>query len=945
MSIKILKIDLSVDFSNKIVELIKENTKKYEKVVFISPNRRLMRFVEKGLGIDELLETEMFTIEEFAQNLNIDFLDDVRKIHSDIERNIFFLEMIKDNLPDFYKKLGNSDANVFVWAKRLSKLFDDIDRQLLCEKVSNFQYVDAVEPVSEILENLKTLYAVYDREYNFLFGGKFFKNAVSITEHKPFQHKYKNTPFVFGGLVFLSNSEKKIIKNISQFTDIYFAVPSDLKKRDVIVVDGQSYEFGNFEAVDKIVNDLNSLEKTEIVEICGKSREFNADFYEFSNTHIEASFIAGKMRGVIENSNKKDNPEYLAVVLPNSSSLFPLLGFLDKKDDLPLNITMGYPFGHTDVGLFYDSLLKLIVDIERKYAVSKRYAADSTILLQFLNTTVSGLLKSEFGMDELNSSLFECECGCLIYEFEDKDALFEKIIKPFLDAKNFDMLHRAFLNLFDCFDKDLINSTQYRFTAQMIQMFYARVVGKIKTIKGSIDLSALFVYHFIKDIADGLSVPFEGYPLRGAQIMGALEARMLGFENLIIADVNEGVLPSVDKLDPLLPEDIKNQIGLASYREREMLEKYYFFRLVYSSKNVFVLYKSSSGTDSEKKSRFVEQLMLMQEIKKKKKIAPTVEHIGFPVFEKKLVGIDKNDEFCRHIESVIESNKLSPSSLDLYMSCPYKYYLEKVKNIKKRVLFDKDFEADKVGTLIHFFLEKGFGPFLNSAVDRNIYLKIKNAVIKQIGSIAKNSSIKGLKDDVAVYLNRLSDFQFDALKLIAAHRIENFFSVTLKDFEEFELLGVEEKLYLREFGIYGFADRIDKLKDNIRIIDYKTGLYTHFPKPKKLKNLIENDGFDWCEFNKDKLEKVRDAVGSVQMPVYILMGMEKFKKQKGVDAVVYRISAKRYNMIKMVKGDDVESYKKVVRYIINHMNKCSKIYALKGDVCKFCEFRHFCRFV
>jgi len=43
-------------------------------------------------------------------------------------------------------------------------------------------------------------------------------------------------------------------------------------------------------------------------------------------------------------------------------------------------------------------------------------------------------------------------------------------------------------------------------------------------------------------------------------------------------DINEGIIPSGNKVDPLLPETLKKQMGLSSYKEREELMKYYFFR-------------------------------------------------------------------------------------------------------------------------------------------------------------------------------------------------------------------------------------------------------------------------------------------------------------------------------------------------------------------------------
>ena len=37
--------------------------------------------------------------------------------------------------------------------------------------------------------------------------------------------------------------------------------------------------------------------------------------------------------------------------------------------------------------------------------------------------------------------------------------------------------------------------------------------------------------------------PFSGEPIKGLQIMGMLETRLLNYKNIIVTSVNEGILP------------------------------------------------------------------------------------------------------------------------------------------------------------------------------------------------------------------------------------------------------------------------------------------------------------------------------------------------------------------------------------------------------------------
>src|SRR5690606_36799442 len=53
------------------------------------------------------------------------------------------------------------------------------------------------------------------------------------------------------------------------------------------------------------------------------------------------------------------------------------------------------------------------------------------------------------------------------------------------------------------------------------------------------------------------SVPFNGEPLKGLQVMGLLETRALDFENLVIIGMNEGVFPKSSPPDSFIPYNLR----------------------------------------------------------------------------------------------------------------------------------------------------------------------------------------------------------------------------------------------------------------------------------------------------------------------------------------------------------------------------------------------------
>ena len=76
------------------------------------------------------------------------------------------------------------------------------------------------------------------------------------------------------------------------------------------------------------------------------------------------------------------------------------------------------------------------------------------------------------------------------------------------------------------------------------------------------------------------SLDFKGKPLEGLQIMGMLESRVLDFETVIISSVNEGILPSGKTQNSFIPFDVKLENNLPTYKEKDAIYTYHFYRLI-----------------------------------------------------------------------------------------------------------------------------------------------------------------------------------------------------------------------------------------------------------------------------------------------------------------------------------------------------------------------------
>jgi inactivated superfamily I helicase len=112
-----------------------------------------------------------------------------------------------------------------------------------------------------------------------------------------------------------------------------------------------------------------------------------------------------------------------------------------------------------------------------------------------------------------------------------------------------------------------------------------------------------------KQIIDLAEVSFEGEPLNGLQVMGVLESRVLDFETVIVTSMNEGKFPAGKSQNSFIPYDVKRELGLPTFKEKDAIYTYHFYHLLQRAKNIYLLYNTESeGLDGGEKSRFITQL-------------------------------------------------------------------------------------------------------------------------------------------------------------------------------------------------------------------------------------------------------------------------------------------------------------------------------------------------
>lgn len=118
------------------------------------------------------------------------------------------------------------------------------------------------------------------------------------------------------------------------------------------------------------------------------------------------------------------------------------------------------------------------------------------------------------------------------------------------------------------------------------------------------------LHRLFKELISQETLDYEGDPIDGLQIMGMLESRNLDFETIILTSVNEGILPAGKSNNSFIPFDLKQANALPTYKEKDAVYTYHFYRLLQRAKNVYLLHTTEpDAMEGGETSRLILQLL------------------------------------------------------------------------------------------------------------------------------------------------------------------------------------------------------------------------------------------------------------------------------------------------------------------------------------------------
>ncbi len=543
-------------------------------------------------------------------------------------------------------------------------------------------------------------------------------------------------------------------------------------------------------------------------------------------------------------------PEDAALVLADESLLLPVLNSLPASVTT-LNITMEYPLEQTALHDFFNALFTLRENATRigndpeTGAPLYHHEDVARILRHPYFTSLAGGNPNVSG--ELLAAIKQRNIAFLTPDDLAKHAADHSPERHSLISLLFTPWHTIPTDILNGFTaiseslKEVFGRAPDRRLEREYLFEYARVLTKLSTLLEEhpyVDTLTGFKRIFERAIK-GAGTAFYGEPLQGTQVMGMLETRTLDFREVILLGANEGDLPGIRKEDSLIPFDLQRAYGLPTYREKEAIHAYHFYRLIQRAERVRIWYDTEEeGFGASEKSRFLTQLL--HEFPEKNPEG-TIEHsIARPITRippPAPTCIEKDGAVQEALEKRLEKG-VSPSALNTYVRCPLDFYYKYLIGLEEPEEVEETMEGRTLGLVAHKVLEEQFQPWKGRVLPPEKLREMREETPKRVREAFKEAfPEREVERGKNLLLSRMTEKSLIWL----LQKEEEVLKEATQRGEELTILELEEKYEKTlevpvngktlQVPLRGKADRIDRLGNTVRIIDYKSGVVN----PRELK--------------------------------------------------------------------------------------------------------------
>lgn len=522
-----------------------------------------------------------------------------------------------------------------------------------------------------------------------------------------------------------------------------------------------------------------------------------------------------------------------SIVLPDESFLMSTLSSIPDEVDA-VNVTMGYPLAASEWNAMMRSILAAQLNVRKGEAFYRR-----AVYEVFSNSIFKAVLSEE------ETAL----CEQIRKE--------QKIYIPSGDFASGELTSLVFTPVMEslsALDPEG-NASRCARLAEYLKTVCHSIARRLNPETDSLQLECALKYyscanrlaslrlpilpktfiHLVEQLVAGMSVPFEGEPLGGMQLMGPLETRALDFKHIVILNANEGVFPRRSAGSSFIPPELRRAFELPTYEYKDGVWAYYFYRMIARAEDVWMVYDSrQEASGGGEPSRFISQLKYMyggqcsyEELVADSQLCETAVPDVIPKTEEDI--------------ELIFSKPFSASKIQNYVKCPAKFYYQVVCGLKDEDELTDNLDSRLLGDLCHHTLclaytcpealesnkdyetlvkEYPFKPhdvdakYLDSLLSPEGNQLLRRRVNAEICSLLRCPEVSGRN---LVYAEVALEFIIKVL---------NTDKKKLDGRSSFRIVALEMPCKCEICGqkFTGFIDRLDMFEEGVlRVVDYKTG--------------------------------------------------------------------------------------------------------------------------
>ncbi|GEM_PF-5197714 len=813
-------------------KFIEEGKHDFSDIAIVFPNKRPVLYLKRILSEKikkPFVSPSMFSFQEFAfkilnEKFNYQFIDLLDAVY--ILKNIFD----RKNIPIFK---ADKFSDFFPWGVRIIKAMDELEMNNV-----NFKEVKMLKEYAEVPEKVKELLEIIDELRNEFYNEILNRNKITrgllFRKLGKIDFDLNFEKVIFAGFYALLPLEEIFIKKIM---DKYPTEMLFIKTREE-------------RAIFNFIKRNNFTYKT--VDSVSKKPEI--EFIKLKDFYSQAIFLREKLKEILK---EKIDPVKVGCILPDPSHLEPLLGELGTDLKTDFNVSMGYSFKLTPSFSF----IKKFFEFKKEIRENRFYYR---ALLSFLNHPfIVSIFPEEVAIIEEKIRKQNQNAGKIYFDVN--EIIEERFNRDFVKILSFSLLGVKKIKDFISIMKEILDIVYKKIgeDKNILLSIFLKETFEIfeKILKTEISEENLEIEDISKILLSYLSsysIPLRGDPLKGFQIVGVLEARLVPFEKIFFLDLLEGIYPKSYKYDPVLPESLRKILKLPSYRENEAIYAYNFYQIVENAKEVYLLFYETEKDIDSPESRFIQRLLWEKEKKERKILYDEIPFYTYnPVLTKESKKVIEKDEKIMKVLYKKAQEGFHVTEIDEYVKCPFRFYQSKIiKNIEKEEITE-DIESKSLGTFLHEVMEEFYRVnFLNKVPEWN-----DNMEENFVRFLSKKFDEWFGKEREALWLRK----EYLILKMRRfISKLKEKDKGIVRELEqdvsdEFE---IEDNFKIK---IKGKIDRVNEIEGYYRVIDYKSsssGIGPPF-KPEDLEDRRE----------------IALEVRSLQVPIYAFV----YSKKRNMD--------------------------------------------------------------